>query len=682
MFDKSSFQNPERKYRVNPIMHGWPADHKLMMEAIYDYGFGGVVTNVPFAGGFTSNPANLEKFGELLDDLDAAGLSYWIYDEMGYPSGQGGGLTLKDHPEYAAKGIYMVRRIAYEPTHARFPLDDQSDKIVWAAKYPVETPGIHESYVQFDRMIPVPFTSDFLECDLGEKEVLYVFCVKDAYEGTHSTHNVSSFRKNINIMDKAAVRRFIDVCFEPTATAVPDAYQRAGNVFTDEPSLHVAYVREYETWNYALAPWVDGLFEAYEALYGVSLLPDLPLLFEGSTNAYPVRVKFYKLVGRLIAEAWSGQLSEWCEAHGGGFSGHYLLEESIAHHVKQYGDYVTVLRAASYPGVDILNCYPEIYTYLTTKYPQMALRKNGGDGMMVEICPFADVETFKKAPLDNMTCVMGMLYLGGCRVTHSYFGANYEGWRDGILNRGGGYTNEEESNWFNEYVGRLGTMLDGLTNKCSTFIYYGIEDAQAKNKPMYSSGFGGGDRVADEATGALANAIYEAGRDYYFVDTEDLREALETLGNTGVASISGNPVKEIFVPALDVIYAEAVDALQKLAEAGVIVRVVNRMPRYAAETGEPLTNALPTAAIGDICQMVTGDEIFPEAAVGGILLRGRFERDGRSIHMMVNKSRCDVTIAYAGGAGEIWDPRDGSVTALAAGEAVTVPAMRALFVIV
>lgn len=135
-------------------------------------------------------------------------------------------------------------------------------------------------------------------------------------------------------MDKAAVRRFIDLCFEPIAQAIPDAYSRAENVFTDEPSLHVTYVRAYETWPYALAPWVDGLFEAYENEYHESILLQLPLIFEGGTNAYPVRVKFYEIVGKLAAEAYSGQLSTWCEAHGCGFSGHYLLEENISQHVK------------------------------------------------------------------------------------------------------------------------------------------------------------------------------------------------------------------------------------------------------------------------------------------------------------------------------------------------------------
>ena len=90
MIDKTAFHNPPRKYRVNPMVHEWIEDQRLQMEAIRDYGFGGVVTNVPRADGFTSNNSNLERFDTILRDLDAAGLSYWIYDEAGYPSGRGG----------------------------------------------------------------------------------------------------------------------------------------------------------------------------------------------------------------------------------------------------------------------------------------------------------------------------------------------------------------------------------------------------------------------------------------------------------------------------------------------------------------------------------------------------------------------------------------------------------------
>ena len=673
MFDKTKLRNdfadPPRTFRVNPMTHGWAEDYRAHMDRYAAYGYGGAVTNVPFANGFTSNPDNLAKFREILDAMDERGLEFWIYDEMGYPSGQGGGMVLDGHPELAAKGFYMHRRIAYEPTHAKYRLDDESDKIVWAAKYPVETPGIHESFVQFDRMIPVDFTANFVECDLAEKEILYIFCVKDAYAGSHSTHNVSSFRKNINVMDKAAVRRFIDLCFEPIVQAIPDAYSRAVGVFTDEPSLHVAYVRDYETWPYALAPWVDGLFEAYEAEYGESILPQLPLIFEGSTNAYPVRVKFYSLVGKLIADAYSGQISEWCEAHGCGFSGHYLLEEHISHHVKQYGDFVRVVRAASYPGIDILNCYPEIYPYNVTRYVQIAARKNGTNGMMVEICPFANVDEFRKDPLNSMAAVMGLLYHGGVRMTNSYFN---------------GYTNEEESRWFNEYVGRLRAMLDGLPNDCGTFVYYGLEDAQAKIKPLYSSGWDDGDTLAQDSTNALTTALSENGFDYYFIDGEDLDEAAETLANGGTASISGHAIKMILVPKLDVMKESSLARLAKLAEAGIRVKFMDRTPRYSAESGQLL--ALPTFDTATVSEMVADlyadGGVFNQKAEGGIVLRARFVRDDTVIHMLVNKSRTDAMLTYNGTSdAELWNPADGSVTPVKPGETVTIPAMRAVFVL-
>jgi hypothetical protein len=74
---------------------------------------------------------------------------------------------------------------------------------------------------------------------------------------------------------------------------------------------------------------------------------------------------------------------------------------------------------------------------------------------------------------------------------------------------------------------------------------------------------------------------------------------------------------------------------------------------------------------------------FRGAADGGIVLRGRFvTKEGKTLYMLANKSRTDAVIPYAGTAdAEIWNPSDGTVKVLAAGEDLTVPAMRALFVI-
>ena len=685
MISEKEFKDPAKKYRVNPMTHGWGDDPQLRMQAYQEYGYGGAVTNVPFEDGFTGNPENLARFASLLDELEKRDMPFWIYDEHGYPSGQGGGLVLEGHPELRAKGFYMHRRIAYEPTHATFLLDDESEKIVWAAKYPLFDTRCDESLVRYADMIPVPFTAEKVSCELQAREVLYVLCVKDAFEGTHSTHNVSSFKHNINVMDKRAVRRFLDLCFEPIARAVPDAYRRAVNVFTDEPSLQVSYVRSYEVWPYALAPWVDGLFEEYEKEYGESMLPQLPLLFEGRENGYAIRVKFYSLVGKLVAEAYSGQLAAWCEEHGCGFSGHYLLEEYIQHHVKQYGDYIRVLRAASYPGIDVLDCFPELYNYNTAKFAQIAVRKNNTNGMMVELCPFNQVERFNEAPLENMLCIVGLLYLGGVRTSHSYFRADFSGWRGNALGEKGGYTDQQQTRSFNEYVGRLGAMLDGLHNQCDTFIYYGLESAQAQMRPVYSSDWFSGDDRTDFTTSELAGAVYERGTDFYYADAEDLRAAAQAAADGGVPVISGMSVRTVLVPTIKVMYQSAADALAELAKCGVQVRFIDALPGWAAETGEPLRAdaVLQTATLAEAAQLAVNAALpFSGEATGGTVLRGHFVTPDAQITMLCNKSRTDARLETGlAGAVEIWDPADGSVTAADATQPLTVPAMRTLFAV-
>ena len=205
-------------------------------------------------------------------------------------------------------------------------------------------------------------------------------------------------------------------------------------------------------------------------------------------------------------------------------------------------------------------------------------------------------------------------------------------------------------------------------------------------KPAYCGSWQNGDRKADAATGGLARAVYEAGHDYYYVDRDDILEAARTAEETGVAMISGCAVKNLLLPGVDVMYGDAYDALEILARAGVNVIFFHEKPRFDALTGGALSASdhpireLPEILAG----LADGDtSAFRGAADGGIVLRGRFvTKEGKTLYMLANKSRTDAVLPYSGTAdAEIWDPSDGTVNALAAGEDLTVPAMRALFVI-
>lgn len=691
------FLYPPTKYRLHPMNHVWPAENRsAYVRMLKEYGYGGMVTNVNQSNGFTTNPENIEDFREILQILKEQEFDFWLYDESGYPSGYGDGQVLAGHPELEAKGLYMRRQVTYEPRHMSFRLDQESDKIVWAAKYSLDTTAPHESILLIDSMEPVAFTRDTVECDMNAREVLFVFCVKAAYEGSHCTHNICSYSRYINVLNPAGVRRFLELCYEPIAKAIPDAYSQATAVFTDEPSLQTPYAREYEVWPYALLPWDDSLPSHFENTYGFSMMKYLPYLFEGTADAYPIRIKFYNLIGKLIAASYTGQIRKWCEEHGGRFSGHYLGEEMIADHVRDYGSLLEVQKASSYPGIDVLACYPEGYYYNTAKYVQMAVRKKGTNGMMAEVCPFDNVEIFERDPIENFTAVMNLNYLAGVRVTHSYFETDYSEFENGMFanfkprdeekfGKCKGYMNRAQAQQLNAYVGRLGYMLDGLRNNCNTFLYYGIEDTQAKTQPGYTAAVGRAIE-ADGHTIPVMKAVYEAGHDFYYIDKEDLVNAADSL-KAGAPKISGCEVKTVIIPGLDVMHEESISALMQLQEAGVSVFFLDKIPTYGGEINGDISEwrkCFNSCALSDVLEHLnTREEDFvAEADADIMLLKARYTTENGDLYFVVNNSRkhADVLLKHSWNkTAVLFNPENGEITTVKMGEKLHIPSLRGMF---
>ena len=690
MYDKTRFLTPDTHYRINPMVHNWPQERELHMQALRDYGFGGAVTNVPTKNGWVANPENIETFRNIMEDLEQAGLSYWLYDEVGYPSGKGNCVSVEGHPEWEAKGLYMVRRVSYEEhRHISFHIDDETDKIVWAAKYPIITQPIWESDVPWEEMQAVPFEKETLECDLGNKEVLFIFCVKTAFEGSHLTHNAGYFDRYINVMEPEAVKRFIEVAFEPLAAALPEALKKATYVFTDEPSLQVGYARQNETWSYALAPYSEALFTEFEKEYGYSLLPYLPLIFEGRLpEAAPIRIQFYKLVGKLIGRAYSGQLAAWCEAHGCGFSGHYLGEEYMAWHVKDYGDYTEVVRQASYPGIDLLQCYPEGMRYTTPKHGQMVVRKKHSNGMMVELCPFDGVNEFNASPLDNSCAIIGTLFSSGVRKVNSYIPVDYSDYDVRLKPATEGVRmHRKEARYLNEYTGRLAYMLDGLHNDCNTFIYYGLEDMQAKLRPHHSGTIDPPREDIDLTTYPLVKRVYEAGFDFYFADRDDLTEAMETLKN-GTPTITGYEVKTIIVPGMDVIHSDTLRALAELQKAGVKVFFHGKMPTVGTDKTMNITACCEPFTLASeediLAHLSVQENRFTAQADDAVLLKSRYLQDGKEMYFICNNSRQDASVRLHHAEWEtatLYNPADGTVEFISLDAPLPIAALRGVFVV-
>ena len=98
----AKWNSPEREHRVNTIIHEWHENRQAQMDAIVDYGFGGVVTNPSHRGSYQDFLRAIPEFASIVAELEERGLGFWLYDEFGYPSGYAGGETLKGHPELEA----------------------------------------------------------------------------------------------------------------------------------------------------------------------------------------------------------------------------------------------------------------------------------------------------------------------------------------------------------------------------------------------------------------------------------------------------------------------------------------------------------------------------------------------------------------------------------------------------
>lgn len=92
----------------------------------------------------------------------------------------------------------------------------------------------------------------------------------------------------------------------------------------------------------------------------------------------------------------------------------------------------------------------------------------GSNGLMVEICLFIKIPELAEHAIDNMTGVMNMLFMGGTRAVNSDFAADFASYDQEKLGWFKGYMNQAEADQFNEYVGRIAYMLDGIQNDCGT----------------------------------------------------------------------------------------------------------------------------------------------------------------------------------------------------------------------
>ncbi len=676
------FTDPPAASRILKIIHGWPDGAKqqdLMIRQLIAQGFGGVVCNL----GFDQYLRSEDKWKEFVQAVHAAkdaGMAMWLYDEKGYPSGTAGDLTMVGHPEYEAEGLLIADA---DSKGGEVKLDLPPGKLVRASAFPVSEKGIDMTHA-VDLAANVQDGKLTWQAPAGHWHVMAI--TRDyLYEGTHSSMSLGDRSPYINLLMPEATARYIELTHEAYAAHLGDDLGKYFiSTFTDEPSLMSAFLHAMP---YRPLPWAPALADEFRKRRGYDLEPVIPLLLADAGGAEKkVRYDYWLTIGELVSENFFGQLEAECKKHNFRSGGHLLIEESPSLHVPLYGDFFRCIRRLTAPSIDCLTSAPPEVPWESARILCSAADLDGDPFTMCETSDFSQVYRPEgdKRPVhvvseDEIRGTCNKLMVAGINTITSYYT-----FRE---------TTAEELKRLNEWVGRCCTMLTGGRQVTDVAVLYPAESLWPHFQPARAGATDSQEVKQIETTyHAVSSSLYDARRDFTFVDSRTLGEA--KVEKDGALAYNGMRWRVIVLPRADTMPLAAWENVHRFWQAGGVLICVGARPANSeSEFPSPKVEAIAKEMFGDatgavvkanaaggvaaylppgtesMLPKVLAQVIGPDvAASAGSPLRVTHRRiDGHEVYFIINDSPNpvaeEVTIA-AKGPGEMWDPATGKMTAV------------------
>lgn len=239
------------------------------------------------------------------------GLTVWIYDEGGWPSGGACSITAK-HNIKAVPTILKAKK---------------------------KTVASGESVIYKENTIGI----------FRDKEMLdNGFVFKNSFEITE--YYVEEFSESpnlVNIADASVTDTFLDVTYEKYKTCLGKMFSKDVNaIFTDEPMLLENM-------------WQPNFEKLFFKTYSYDLLPFLPCIFDENLaqteKEHRARIDYGTLLGETFKRNYFERIHSWCRKNNINFTGHINIDHTCDGGVRcRYGSVLNVLRVFDIPGVDVI----------------------------------------------------------------------------------------------------------------------------------------------------------------------------------------------------------------------------------------------------------------------------------------------------------------------------------------
>ena len=679
------FQDPPADARILKIVHSLPDgpdEQDRLFLSLLSQGFGGMVTNVAF----DDYMANETKWNAFIRGVDAAktlGMSLWLYDECGYPSGAAGGLTLRGHPEYEARGLNIADARVEGGT---LTLTAPPGTLFRAVAVPIrDGRAFREGAIDLSS-----FVKDGALVWETPPGAWHVFVVTEdsLYDGTHAAVSLAYKLPYINLVPPEPTARFIEVTHAEYARRLgPDLGRCFVATFTDEPSLMSMFMKKQE---HRVLPWGDNVASEFHKRRGYAIEPGLPALFaDMGPEGKRFRYDYWRTIGELVSENFFGQIQTWCREHHTLSGGHLLCEESFLASVPLYGDFFMCARRLDAPSIDCLTSLPEDVPWFVARLISSAAELEGRPVTMCETSdhaqryrPEGDTRPVRQVTEEEIRGTCNRLILNGINTITSYY--SFSG------------LNTDEMTRLNEWVGRCCTMLRGGHQVTDIALLYPIESAWVRFTPSrhwVAEASPDAHRIERVFHDAEEN-LFRSRRDFTHVDSRTLAEA--TVAN-GVLEFGALRWRIVILPDADTLPLAAWENLERFYQSGGVVVALTSKPansdskfpsRCVLELGAALfgdgtrasitTNAaggagifLPAGTEG-ILPHVLNAVIDPDVAVtpADSPLRSTHRRfHGHDAYFVINDSGQPWEGALrfpAAGEGAQWDPATGQSSTIQA----------------
>ncbi len=614
----AAWKNPPSEYGPEPYfgMNGPVTIESLAhdLDTMKNLGFHAVTAQA--GGGMTTtylSPEYFAFFKQFALEAKKRDMKVWIVDDIGYPSGFGGGIFAKDKHDLSMQALSLGQRF---PVKAGETLNQTVNPNAVAA-IATTASGEHISVPINNGVISwtAPTGSDYTVAI-----VEHVFRTSPTRSDANPTHAKDSSNPLEDYLSPEATAAYLEATHNGYYKAMPELFGTTIMGFRgDEPDYSIAGL-----------PWTPAFFDTFQKTKGYNIRPYLGaiLLSQGGGRARPpaaapasgtpatstaaapqsdpafipagpptppakltnaelhAKGDYYDVFSQMFRDGFFKPQGVWCAEHGVSYQVHLNHEEMEMDLTRSEGDFIRDMKYVEEPGIDAI--WHQIWTDTVSDYPRLA-----SSAAHIYGHPQSFTESFAAyRPAPDITMARYILNEQLVRGINVMETMNYSATRPASAapaadppappttagapaaappRRGGPSAVMRDPGFpaLADYVRRVGYVMSMGRPGASVALY------------LPSSSMWLNDRDADTAFVATEQMLSERQIDFDIINQDalaiDLKPGLDAASGY-LETMSGNAYRTVIIPSAMVLTQTELDRLQALAKGGGRVLFLGKTP--------------------------------------------------------------------------------------------------------